>query len=394
VPPQDYLHEHSQGFIIPSLTLPAALRHPTPYGQTLGDVRLLVLGRKEAGKTKLANLLLEGNEDVVEVGAWEDTVHGTMVRASTSWVEHQGAQGLERFESSKNITIVEISGYSGHDQAETLLGAVANHIESQFQKVLEILDPHSMSPLVADLISSPSTPLYTALIILISKTPSQIEQDIIKALGSYIPLILLPPVATSHLPPSYDERRLSAFSPSNADALREGLFRSPETLAALRAEAAERFLVWRNTAHKVPSMPAVRRRSTVIARPKVRHRPSERPSISEDVAWTKAKREVELEATVSRSTVRRVRIDPTRPEPARAPPVPLDPLHIPSILRFSISLLSPLKERILGLFTTGRLASFPGSGPGRDPRRLVIGMAVLGAFCAGIGIGVVMRSSQ
>jgi hypothetical protein len=376
------------------LTLPTALRHPTPYGQTLGDVRLLVLGRKGAGKTRLANILLEGNEDIVEVGAWEDTIYGMTIRASTSWLEHQGAEGLERFEPSKNVTIVEISGYNENDHVETLLHAVTNHIEPQFRKVLEILDPQSMSPLVADLISSPSTPLYTALIILAPKALSQLELDIIKALGSYIPLILLPPIATNHRAPSYNDLHVSTFRPSNADALREGLFRSPETLAALRAEAAERFLVWRNTAHKDASPPALSRRSTVTARPKARHRPSERASYPKDVAQSKVKWEAELEPSVSRGTVRRARIDPMRPEPARGPPVPLDPLHIPSILRFSISLLSPLKERILGLFTTRGFASPSGSRPSGDPRRLVIGMAVLGAFCAGIGIGIVMRSSR
>ncbi len=49
---QDHDHQgrhhrrvHEQGLIIPSLSLPDALRRPTPFGQTLGDIRILVLGR-------------------------------------------------------------------------------------------------------------------------------------------------------------------------------------------------------------------------------------------------------------------------------------------------------------------------------------------------------------
>jgi hypothetical protein len=340
---------------------------------------------------------LESNGDVVDVGAWEDTVRGTRIRASTSWIEHRDIQGLERFEPSKNIEVVEISGYDESDEVETLLHTVVNHVQTQYQKVLEILDPHSMSPLVADLISSPSTPLYTALIFLVPEAPSKLEQDIIGSLVSYVPLILLPSVTINHPSLSSYQPQLSAFRPSNATALREGLFHSPETLSTLRAEAAERFLTWRNTARDVAPAPMMRRQSTVTARSKVRHRPSERSSQHESGEWSKAKWEAELKTSVSRSTARRVRIDTTRlehPLPARAPPVPLDPLHIPSILQFSLSLLSPLKERVLSLFMTPRTPSPAGSGSGGDPRKLVIGMAVLGAFCAGIGIGIVMRSSR
>lgn len=114
--------------IIPSLTLPTALRRPTPYGQTLGDLKLLVLGTKSAGKHFLEGLLLEDNEDVVEVGAWDDfwqqddvdaAENGLLprgggvkvLRASTDWVEHRDAHGLEKFEPTKNVEVVKILGY-------------------------------------------------------------------------------------------------------------------------------------------------------------------------------------------------------------------------------------------------------------------------------------------
>lgn len=117
----------TRGLIIPSLTLPPALRRPTPYGQTLGEVRLLVLGRQGAGKSFLTGLLLEDNEEVVEVGTWEDPVGedgegddemvllgmagAKVLRASTDWVEHSDGHGLENFEPARNVEIVELPGY-------------------------------------------------------------------------------------------------------------------------------------------------------------------------------------------------------------------------------------------------------------------------------------------
>jgi hypothetical protein len=93
------------------LTLPSALRRPTAYGQTLGDLRLLVLGSEGAGKNFLTGLLLEDNEDIVDVGQWEDTEYGRVLRASTDWVEHRDAHGLEKFEPTRNVEIVELPGY-------------------------------------------------------------------------------------------------------------------------------------------------------------------------------------------------------------------------------------------------------------------------------------------
>jgi len=120
--------------IIPSLTLPSALRRPTPFGQTLGTLRLLVLGAQGAGKSFLTGLLLEDNEDVVEVGTWEDWEagsladlglaggvsdttdgafsYGKVLRASTDWIERQDAFGAERYEPTGNVHIVELPGYS------------------------------------------------------------------------------------------------------------------------------------------------------------------------------------------------------------------------------------------------------------------------------------------
>lgn len=99
--------DHALRLVIPSLTLPAALPHPSPYGQTLGDLRLLILGRKGIGKTTLANLLLESNDDIVHVSGWEANV----LTASTDWLDHGDDSGLEKFEPALNVQITELPGY-------------------------------------------------------------------------------------------------------------------------------------------------------------------------------------------------------------------------------------------------------------------------------------------
>ena len=115
-PPSDHARESTQGLIIPSLTLPSPLRRPTPYGQTPGDLRLLVFGSKGSGKRYISGLLVEDNEDVVEVGSWEDGEYGcSVLRASTDWIEHSDAHGLEKFEPSKNVEIIKLPGYQHND---------------------------------------------------------------------------------------------------------------------------------------------------------------------------------------------------------------------------------------------------------------------------------------
>lgn len=112
----DHGLDQEHGLIIPFLTLPDALKRPTPFGQTLGDLRLLVLGAQGVGKSFLTGLLMEDNEHVVEVGTWEDSDDhaGKVLKASTDWVEIKDGLGLERFEPLRNVEIVELPGY-GYD---------------------------------------------------------------------------------------------------------------------------------------------------------------------------------------------------------------------------------------------------------------------------------------
>ncbi|KAI6096031.1 hypothetical protein EDD16DRAFT_1777979 [Pisolithus croceorrhizus] len=180
--------EPTAGLIIPSLTLPAALPQPTQYGRTLGGIRLFITG-----------------EDVVDPGIWEETDEGSVLRASTDWVEHRDPHGLE---NRPNI--------SGGADSFMQVSAILPIIHSPFYSLLEIIDPNCQ----------PSATL----------SPSENEDSLIDALATHIPVIVFRYGLDRTRFPS--RPHMSSFRPSSASALRNGLFRSPETLLSLRYEAA------------------------------------------------------------------------------------------------------------------------------------------------------------
>ena len=108
--------------VIPSLTLPSALPRPTAYGQTLGELSLLFVGPSGAGKTALAEFLVEA-DDVVDVGHWEDMPcqgrRARVLHASTDWIEERDAHGLERLEGSSNVRFIELDGFNSSDSVRT-----------------------------------------------------------------------------------------------------------------------------------------------------------------------------------------------------------------------------------------------------------------------------------
>lgn len=115
-------HAHDPGLIIPSLTLPSALPQPTAYGQTLGELSILLAGPTGAGKTALVEFLADA-DDVVDVGEWEDLPgpgrHARVLHASTDWIEERDPHGLERFEGSSNVRFVELGGFSSSDNVRS-----------------------------------------------------------------------------------------------------------------------------------------------------------------------------------------------------------------------------------------------------------------------------------
>ncbi|KAG2007010.1 hypothetical protein CC2G_014738 [Coprinopsis cinerea AmutBmut pab1-1] len=506
---QDHASNHSgasaarnatSGLIIPSLTLPPALRRPTPYGQTLGEVRLLVLGRQGAGKSFLTGLLFEDNEEVVEVGTWEDPVGedgegddemvllgmagAKVLRASTDWVEHTDAHGLEKFEPARNVEIVEFPGYDAMTDGNALVDNLRSVIRAPFHTIADTLHPNSQpSALLANLISSAATPLFTALILLLPSAPTALDRLIIDSLGGDIPIIVLStppssyPVSSSSSPHASSpalhptatsfissftrnsRSKLSAFRPSNAGAVKNGVFRSPETISVLRMEAAERFMRWREVERAVAGVlhdaPTSHRLESIGPKPRSSNK-------SAWDRWDKEKWEREWMEDFSRdvsirlqergSRRREVGVDEQPTEHGAPPPPynddtssildgdipaspayssansekgspsswhntliphaqPFDPLHLPSLFLFTVSMLGPLKARLFGAVRSSAkgywadTASPAEAGPVRIAdaqdaekptqwRWFVLGglVTVSASFCAGMSIGAAWAS--
>ncbi|KAF8639160.1 hypothetical protein AX17_001648 [Amanita inopinata Kibby_2008] len=468
--PQD--HIFAQGFIIPSLTLPTPFRRPTPYGQTLGDLRVLVLGRKGADKSLLPALVLEDNEDIVEVGNWEETEYGHTLKASTDWIERRDAHGLERFEPLRNTEFAEFPMYDSDTDIDELVHNIKSYIQKPFHSVADVLHPkHQASPLLSSLLSSPCSPLYTALVLLLpaNKTADNLDRRIIDDLGVYIPVIAIPPLS-DHRDQNPDQSLatrqnpiLSSFRPRTLAALRAGLFHSPETIALLRGEAADRFMRWRVIECTVADIYSARngKHSSHVRNygsedleagsSKWEETMEERRSPSS--TWDKAKWELEWMPTFSVDVAKRMRqgtvtqahprfrkpipvvsdlapnetcadddsepdvemqaqiatspltprvpathhspsdektfnynpdtqpFSETGPSPVLGKAIAYDPLHFPSLLLFSMSLLGPLKERFDGSL------SFIWDALGEAQVRV----ALIGGFVVGIGVGLAIR---
>ncbi|KAI0644150.1 hypothetical protein C8Q79DRAFT_1011953 [Trametes meyenii] len=170
-------------------------RRPTPYGQTLGELRLLLLGPKGVDVSALAAQLVDDNEDVVEVGIWGEERRGkrnAVLRASTHWVEYHDAHGLERVEPVRNIEIVELPSYDPRAEMDAVVESVLGVVHSPFYQVMDIIDrEHPPSGVIVHLLSASSSPLHTALVLFASHIQSPVEKTLIDTLSPHILLVLL-----------------------------------------------------------------------------------------------------------------------------------------------------------------------------------------------------------
>ena len=271
---------------------------------------------------------------------------------------------------------------------------------------------------------------------------SPVERTLIESISPHIPIILLPPSSTpTASTQSHDRSRkastshLSSFRPASIDALRSGLFRTPSTLTTLRSEAASRFLRWREVERAVErvqwSTGALKTSIGLNPRPSMtRSQETERDDRWDKGAW-EAQWEDSLSQEVALHLRRRRRSEPGRrltplssfttvsthtpsitlmdSEDAEEDSIvspcasaPFDPLHLPSLVVFSFSLLGALRTRVvrsLGWSTEAGPSrrrspgSTPNDGQRKRPRSFGytfgIGLALVSAFCAGVGIGLV-----
>lgn len=244
--------------------------------------------------------------------------------------------------------------------------------------------------------------------------PTPLDKEIIQALSTDIPLIVLPRLSgPQRALGSAFSAKLSAFRPSSAVALRSGLFHSPETVALLRSEAVDRFLRWREVERAVEGICDGSHRTTDDTHFESSRREVPVPADS----WNKARWEAEWMENHSRDVAVRMRVrqgtitgrrskrrtsipaqfeegssesrrrhrQPTTPpqdkQPSEQPHASFDPLHLPSLLMLSLSLLGPLKAR-LGE-TIWSVVELLG-----DTRVQIL---VAGGVCVGIGLGTCMK---
>ena len=277
-------------------------------------------------------------------------------------------------------------------QISAVVENVLGLIHAQFKPVHNLLNPNSSpSSALANLLSSPYSPFYTALIILTSTSPTHFDTSLVEQLSPHIPIIALPPFPSSRR----SSQHLSSFRPPNSTSLRTHLFRSPETLISLRMEAADRFLRWREV-HRV-------RNGSTLSVPTTSPTPHKaHPYSPTKTRWNKADWEAEWDYRLSKevSDLHVSTLPPPSPSKLSSPsnssgcaayysPTTFDPLHLPSVFMFSLSLLSPLRYHIFG----EPMETLDGSTTTRGTKSVSWSiLGIMGAFCAGIGLGVLIAS--
>jgi len=277
-------------------------------------------------------------------------------------------------------------------QVSPVVESVLDLIHAQFKPVHDLLNPDSPpSSTLVNLLSSPYSPFYTALIILTPTSPTHFDTSLVEQLSPHIPIIALPPFPSSRR----SSQHLASFRPQDSTALRSHLFRSPETLTSLRMEAADRFLRWREV-HRVHSALTLSVTAASSTYPKAY------PYSPAKIRWNKADWEAEWDYKLSKevSDLRVSTLPPPSPSkpsspsnssscPAYYSPTTFDPLHLPSIFVFSLSLLSPLRHHIFGEPT--ETLDGPATTRSTKPVNWSI-LGIMGAFCAGIGLGMLIAS--
>lgn len=198
--------------------------------------------------------------------------------------------------------------------------------------------------------------------------PSTAENELIDMLAPHIPVVVFRHgLDQTRFPP---RPHMSSFRPSSPSALRNGLFRSPETLSSLRYEAAERFLRWREVERAVENIAESHRETAQYI--------AEKPQ-----GWNKAEWEAEWETRLSQDVATRTRENTVTARPdAISPPSPcVDPLHLSGLLTLSFSLLEPVRD----CFHKSMSMAWAKLSDGE------VRIALLGSFCIGIGIGLMIR---
>lgn len=255
-------------------------------------------------------------------------------------------------------------------------------LHASFDSLHALISPFaSPTNLLAKLISSSDTPLYTA-IILSSSFPGSASPSLTfpSSLNyTYIPIISFHPVINTSRTHAQGLMRtfkrtsakpfLSSFKPDSILALLKGLLHDPHTLKKIREECAMGFLRWREIEKAIQS---VQPGSSSAAISSPRRSPLHH-SIDDDrtvLGTAHHDWESELSIDVARRLGPKSPLSPSisymHPSPqmnfdedpftsfSGHPPsstcastsLPFDPLHFPSLVLFSLSLFGPLRSKL------------------------------------------------
>ncbi|KAF8576272.1 hypothetical protein K439DRAFT_1664680 [Ramaria rubella] len=342
------------------------------HGEALGHLHLLILGARGSGKTLVAETLVHGNPDVVDVGQWvDDPAIGRVLSAETRMEgETMGASG--------NVRLVETMGFDQTDDPDTIVNPILDAIRARFRAVVPLLSQsHPPDRALRDLLASSQSPFFTAVLLLTSCPPTPLETSLLSKLATHIPVISIPSPSLPHASRSSSRartRRATVTAPSFRSStpahLRTTLFRRPAALHTLRRQAAERFLWWRE-------VETAKHQTDPLDKLLGNRQPNDdlpiekwdwEARLSHDVALARAAMEPKMSSPS---------------EPHACPPyanLSFDPLHIPSLFLLSLSILRPLRDSVVARLRIG-------------VRTRWFAATVISAFCAGVGVGYLLRSA-
>ncbi|KAG9043478.1 hypothetical protein FS837_009488 [Tulasnella sp. UAMH 9824] len=153
------------------------------------NVRLLVIGRRGAGKTFLCENLVQGS---VEGFAWTHEPALGKVLSQTTPIDEKRRNGLR---------IVRLDGWDESDEPSQVLDSILATIHQPFRELDQVLHPTALNSTTAsvnlsiDLLTSTAAPLYTAAIVVLSphdtirqitSTTRERNPDIARPLGYLI----------------------------------------------------------------------------------------------------------------------------------------------------------------------------------------------------------------
>ncbi|KIO22153.1 hypothetical protein M407DRAFT_28300 [Tulasnella calospora MUT 4182] len=178
------------------------------------NVRLLVIGRRGAGKTFLCENLVQGS---VEGFAWTHEPALGKVLSQTTPIDEKRRNGLR---------IVRLDGWDESDEPSQVLDSILATIQQPFRELDQVLHPTALNSTTAsvnlsiDLLTSTAAPLYTAAIVVLSPNPTAIETSLLRTLSQHIPVIPFSPHQQRrrrHHSPDYfnDSRAQSRHRPSS-----------------------------------------------------------------------------------------------------------------------------------------------------------------------------------